>query len=1317
MRNAGNHIQPAGQRGWIKSTGIAVAAVGLWLGVLSSASAQLNENCTVSVLNRTANVRPDGSWQISNIPANIGRVRVRATCIENGVTRSGQSDFFFLEPNIVNGFDADILLGDTSPIPVSLTLTAPDTPAGTLTSQGDATQLVVTATFPDGSTEDVSTASRGTNYTTSNGAIATVNSNGLVTAVSSGTVLISAMNEGALGLIQIQVVLSGDSDGDGIPDDVELANGLDPNNPVDALEDFDGDGLTNKEELVDFGTNIQLADTDGDNINDGEEVVEGADGFVTNPLLADTDGDGIRDGLEIATGSNPTDSSSFNLAQALDSLEVTPASFVLTFNTLIGEASRQLTVIGNLIDGTTIDLTSTTTGTNYTSSDLDICNFGAQSGRVFAGLDGTCTVTATNSGFSDTTSVIVETFAPTALSFVNIPGFANNVDVNGDFAYVAAGSTGLQVVDVSDRTNPVVVASQDTPGNANDVKVVGNTAFVADGSSGLQIIDVTDPLSPVIIGAVDTPGVAQDVVVKGSLAYVADGAAGLQIIDLTAQTILGAVNTPGTASGVDVDTSIAVVADRGTGIQVVDISDPTKPLIVGSVDTGDAFDVVLNKDDDFAFVAEGSFNSFTSVDISDPTNPVIRATTNRALGGLLRDVALSGGFAFGADIFFVNGVPIIEVSDPANPVPRAILDFRNFRDDNGTGIAVDNRFLYLTANRGSSTRLYIGQYLDIDDEAGIPPIVSITSPAPGDEVFEETTLQIVVDAVDDIAVLAVGFLVDGEVVSTDFAAPYEFNFPVPIGVTSLTLGATAIDFGSNIGDAQDVVVNVIPDPPPTVTITSPTGGADVIEGSTITLSADATDNISVDRVEFFVDGVLEATDTVAPYIAQFSVPVGATSLSIDATATDNLGKTATDTVNVNVIPDPGTTVVGRILDTDGNPVEGATVTCLGISGLTGFDGAFSIPGLPTIQGDIRCTVTFVDVDGKTLFGSSVSLSPVLGGITDVGEFVILLPKLAFVVNRGSGTVAVVDTETRLILEEIEVGGGPKSLAVTPDGQLLYVTVGGRETGGTDQAIAVIDVATRSVVETIPARRPRGIAITPDGQFAYVTDRRDGVAVLRLSDNTFITTISESINTPQEVAITPDGSHVYVANNGFRDTPTSAPENITAIETATNTVVATVDVSGLVNGFGPWGVTALPDGKKVYSNDGDNGEFVFEIDSDPLSATFNQVTDVIRIGNNSNGPRGMESGVTPVGVRVYAALRDLNEVVVIDPATNEIVARVDTGDFSEPLRVRLNPAGTELWVALHDSGEVLVLDTVTNTEITRIPGFDGPNDIAFLGITP
>ena len=43
--------------------------------------AELTENCTVSVLNRTAAVKSDGSWSLPNVPATFGNVRARATCV------------------------------------------------------------------------------------------------------------------------------------------------------------------------------------------------------------------------------------------------------------------------------------------------------------------------------------------------------------------------------------------------------------------------------------------------------------------------------------------------------------------------------------------------------------------------------------------------------------------------------------------------------------------------------------------------------------------------------------------------------------------------------------------------------------------------------------------------------------------------------------------------------------------------------------------------------------------------------------------------------------------------------------------------------------------------------------------------------------------------------------------------------------------------------------------------------------------------------------------------------------------------------------
>ena len=95
-------------------------------------SSLLNENCTVSVLNLTAQVEVNGTWVIPNVPSNMGLVRVRATCMENGVTRSGQSDWLTI-PTSGSIDVGNIPLDAFEPSPSAVSITFPTT---TLTAVG-----------------------------------------------------------------------------------------------------------------------------------------------------------------------------------------------------------------------------------------------------------------------------------------------------------------------------------------------------------------------------------------------------------------------------------------------------------------------------------------------------------------------------------------------------------------------------------------------------------------------------------------------------------------------------------------------------------------------------------------------------------------------------------------------------------------------------------------------------------------------------------------------------------------------------------------------------------------------------------------------------------------------------------------------------------------------------------------------------------------------------------------------------------------------------------------------------------------------------
>ena len=116
--------------------------------------------------------------------------------------------------------------------------------------------------------------------------------------------------------------LLADTDGDGIPDNLEIGELInqpldkDSDGTIDALDDTDntdtdGDGLSDELEAK-LGTNPKNSDSDGDGIEDNEEI--GADNSkpldtdengVINALDTDDDGDGLLTQFESTIGTNP----------------------------------------------------------------------------------------------------------------------------------------------------------------------------------------------------------------------------------------------------------------------------------------------------------------------------------------------------------------------------------------------------------------------------------------------------------------------------------------------------------------------------------------------------------------------------------------------------------------------------------------------------------------------------------------------------------------------------------------------------------------------------------------------------------------------------------------------------------------------------------------------------------------------------------------------------------------------------------------------------------------------------------------------------
>ena len=86
------------------------------------------------------------------------------------------------------------------------------------------------------------------------------------------------------------------------------------------------------------------------------------------------------------------------------------------------------------------------------------------------------------------------------LGATTLLGMHRNVLISSDgqYAYVADGASGLQILDVLDRQSQQLLVSLILLDQhiVVNLSVDGRYVFIADGDSGLQVIDVQDPAFP-----------------------------------------------------------------------------------------------------------------------------------------------------------------------------------------------------------------------------------------------------------------------------------------------------------------------------------------------------------------------------------------------------------------------------------------------------------------------------------------------------------------------------------------------------------------------------------------------------------------------------------------------------------------------------------------------------------------------------------------------------------------------------------------------------------------------------------------------------
>ena len=252
---------------------------------------------------------------------------------------------------------------------------------------------------------------------------------------------------------------------------------------------------------------------------------------------------------------------------------------------------------------------------------------------------------------------------------------------------------GIQIIDISDPSNPTAVSSLGDDGdntllqssNGNEIYTIGGSTYVVVASNdddGIQIIDISNPTSPTAVGKLADDG-ASGCTAEPSLAE------GTKCLDGAREVAIETIN--GTPYAV-------VAASDDDGIEIVDISDPTNPTSVGRLteidDTTRELDgakgVAIETIDGTPYAVVGSKDDdgIQIIDISDPTNPTAVGSLDDGSdsGDCTAEPSLGEGEkcldgAKGVAIYTIssgstyavvaaekdNGIEIIDISEPSNP--------------------------------------------------------------------------------------------------------------------------------------------------------------------------------------------------------------------------------------------------------------------------------------------------------------------------------------------------------------------------------------------------------------------------------------------------------------------------------------------------------------------------------------------------------------------------------------------------------------------------------------------------------------------------
>jgi len=281
-------------------------------------------------------------------------------------------------------------------------------------------------------------------------------------------------------------------------------------------------------------------------------------------------------------------------------------------------------------------------------------------------------------------------------------GSYSSIEVKGNYAYCAASAAGLDIIDISNPSAPVIIGNCDLPGYATYVALSGKYAYVANSTEYVQVVDISNPASPKKVGTAKTENTVVFVLVSGKYLFASTYGYGVYIFDISnpkAPVKKGTYTSNAYVTKDIVVSGNTMYVTWTFGFEIVDISNPAKPVKLGSYwPQAYIYPGEIAISGNYAFVSE-SKNSMLVLDISTPSNPTLLGTWE-GVGGGFSHIEIREGKMYTVQYF--GSCRIFDITDPLSPVVLGSCGLPDVKHDFALSPSGDHMYI-----AGDEEGLYI----------------------------------------------------------------------------------------------------------------------------------------------------------------------------------------------------------------------------------------------------------------------------------------------------------------------------------------------------------------------------------------------------------------------------------------------------------------------------------------------------------------------------------------------------------------------------------------------------------------------------------